>query len=177
MRASVIQLAEKSPVKIKTEKEDTTEDTDSQPLDFSFEKCQSDDEEDCFSVNDELLKHSPLNALYNSAKRTEELENDIHPKIKLEIDEKPNISELPPQVEVQFTSEESDLVDTLYNTLAACTSTLVRDELVQAVIDHGRGAISQAQLLTVLARGKSRQTQLHVTVMSNLPFFSDLSKR
>ena len=95
--------------------------------------------------------------------------------MKVEVDDSPNISSLP-ILETQFTAEESDMVDMLYNNLAACTSTMVRDELYQALIDNGRGDISQHQLLTVLARGKRRQSQLHVSVMSKLPYCSELSK-
>ena len=176
MRTSVIQLAEKgTPTTLKVEK--TEEIEDSQPINYSFEKCQSDGEEELIhSLTDELLTNSPLAALYNSAgKIDDQIKNKLQ-KIKIEIDEKPNISDLP-QVDIQFTSEESDMVDKLYNNLAASTSALVRDELFQGLIDHWRGEISQPQLLDIIARGRSRQAQLHITVMSRLPFFSELSRR
>ena len=81
------------------------------------------------------------------------------------------------QPELQFTLEDSDLVDKLHDTLSSATMNLVRQELIQGVVDMVMGEISHEELLSILKRGRSRQNLLHTTIMSSLPFYTDLSTK
>ena len=68
-------------------------------------------------------------------------------------------------------------MDKLHDTLSSATMNLVRQELIQGVVDMVMGEISHEELLSTLKRGRSRQNLLHTTIMSSLPFYTDLSTK
>ena len=78
---------------------------------------------------------------------------------------------------LSFTCEEMDWVDKIQQTMAICTKAVIREAVYQAVIDNWRGDITHSEMLGVFAEGKSRQAYMHILIMSNLPYFQDLTSR
>ena len=76
-----------------------------------------------------------------------------------------------------FTSEEMDWVDKIQQTMAICTKSVIREAVYQAVIDNWKGDITHSEMLGIFATGKARQAYMHILIMSNLPYFQDLSSR
>ena len=76
-----------------------------------------------------------------------------------------------------FTSEEMDWVDKIQQTMAICTKSVIREAVYQAVIDNWKGEITHSEMLGIFAKGKARQAYMHILIMSNLPYFQDLSSR
>ena len=167
--------------------ENLNDEVSEEPLDYSLAKCDSEDEDDNEGNDDEntdLLINSPLDTLYKSVKQNHQVMNKQ--MIKIEQDEtvsqasqNNNVKNmnLHHQPELQFTLEDSDLVDKLHDTLSSATMNLVRQELIQGVVDMVMGEISHEELLSILKRGRSRQNLLHTTIMSSLPFYTDLSTK
>jgi len=79
--------------------------------------------------------------------------------------------------ELKFTSTEMDWVDKIQQTMAICTKSVIREAVYQAVIDNWRGLITHGEMLGILAQGKARQAYMHILIMSNLPYFQDLTSR
>eukprot|EP00092_Neocalanus_flemingeri_P027686 GFUD01030051.1.p1 GENE.GFUD01030051.1~~GFUD01030051.1.p1 ORF type:complete len:877 (+),score=166.00 GFUD01030051.1:322-2952(+) len=79
--------------------------------------------------------------------------------------------------ELSFTSEEMDWVDKIQQTMAICTKSVIREAVYQAVIDNWAGEITHCAMLEIIAKGKARQAYMHILIMSNLPYFQDLSSR
>jgi len=79
--------------------------------------------------------------------------------------------------DLKFTSTEMDWVDKIQQTMAICTKSVIREAVYQAVIDNWRGLITHREMLGILAQGKARQAYMHILIMSNLPYFQDLTSR
>ena len=79
--------------------------------------------------------------------------------------------------QLSFTSEEMDWVDKIQQTMAICTKSVIREAVYQAVIDNWKGDITHSEMLGIFAKGKARQGYMHILIMSNLPYFQDLSSR
>ena len=77
----------------------------------------------------------------------------------------------------QFTIEEMDLVDEMYDTMSNITRELIRPEFYKAIIDNWSGVMSHSEMLRVMAEGRLRQSTIHILIMSSLPYFNDLSIR
>ena len=77
----------------------------------------------------------------------------------------------------QFTIEEMDLVDEMYETMSNITRELIRPEFYKAIIDNWSGMISHSEMLRVMAEGRLRQSTIHILIMSSLPYFNYLSIR
>jgi len=76
-----------------------------------------------------------------------------------------------------FHSSDMNWVDKIHQTMAICTKSMIRNTAYQAVIDNWRGEISHQKMLEILAKGRSRQAYMHILIISNLPYFKDLSAR
>ena len=68
-------------------------------------------------------------------------------------------------------------MDKIQQTMAICTKSVIREAVYQAVIDNWRGLITHREMLGILAQGKARQAYMHILIMSNLPYFQDLTSR
>jgi len=151
-----------------------------------------------FLEANDLLKNSPLQTLFNTMiegkekdgikqsyiskvfKRNGQLEVKIEKVIDKEdttIKELKSVALLKNAPEFRFTSEEMDWVDKIQQTMAICTKSMIREQTYQAVIDNWRGEITHSDLLGVLEEGKARQAYMHILIMSNLPYFRDLTSR
>ena len=79
--------------------------------------------------------------------------------------------------DLRLTSTDMDWVDKIQQTMAITTKAVIREAVYQAVIDNWQGVITHSELLGILAQGKARQAYMHILIMSNLPYFQDLTPR
>lgn len=154
-----------------------------------------------FLEADNLLTNSPFLTLLKKMSSEPKEPNDIssstilsrteaeaeHDELKIKVEKdiigETNTKELksfsaPTSVPVLgFTSEEMDWVDKIQQTMAICTKSVIREAVYQAVIDNWKGDITHSEMLGIFATGKARQAYMHILIMSNLPYFQDLSSR
>ena len=76
-----------------------------------------------------------------------------------------------------ITDEEMAVVNRIYSNMGQCTKKMVRPAVYQAMIDCWRGVKTYRQMLGILAQGKSAQAYMHILIMANLPYFTEMSSR
>ena len=185
--------------------EDFSEEADQRQKDFLYEDIKSlflelvDPEKvdcslegktfssDLFLDNQIILENSPFSMLLTrpDSRSAVNQENSTNNDLEKSIDS--GIMTVKNQLKVwdfnsvgamfDFHNSDMDWVDKIHQTMAICTKSMIRNTAYQAVIDNWRGEISHQKMLEILGQGKSRQAYMHILIISNLPYFKDLSSR
>ena len=79
--------------------------------------------------------------------------------------------------ELCITDVEMAVVDKIYSSMGQCNKKIVMPAVYQAMIDCWRGVKTYRQMLGILAQGKASLAYRHILIMTNLPYFREMSSR
>ena len=79
--------------------------------------------------------------------------------------------------ELCITDEEMAVVDKIYSSMGQGNKKIVMPAVYQAMIDCWRGVKTYRQMLGILAQGKASLAYRHILIMTNLPYFREMSSR